>query len=56
MSSNGSTQEKYTYDGFNHVVESQKMDAGGAMKSTFRNVSSSWHTFAGSLGGTMPSV
>lgn len=32
--SGGKVIERSVYDGFDHVVESQKMDAGGAMKST----------------------
>ncbi|WP_079044715.1 MULTISPECIES: DNRLRE domain-containing protein [unclassified Streptomyces] len=34
VSSGGKVVERSVYDGFDHVVESQKLDAGGAMKST----------------------
>lgn len=34
VSSAGKVIERSVYDGFDHVVESQKSDAGGAMKST----------------------
>ncbi|MGW4701190.1 golvesin C-terminal-like domain-containing protein [Streptomyces sp. NPDC004285] len=34
VSSGGKVIERSVYDGFDHVVESQKLDAGGAMKST----------------------
>ncbi|SED95492.1 RHS repeat-associated core domain-containing protein [Streptomyces sp. TLI_105] len=34
VTANGRVVERSVYDGFDHVVESQKMDAGGVMKST----------------------
>ena len=34
VTSNGQIVERSVYDGFDHVVESQKMDSTGAMKST----------------------
>ncbi|MEU6304790.1 DNRLRE domain-containing protein [Streptomyces chartreusis] len=34
VTSGGKVIERSVYDGFDHVVESQKLDAGGAMKST----------------------